>query len=163
MQLLRGWLHCADLEDWVAVARQALGVFIANVAYNFIAIADDVVRAVALRAAATLAAVGVSPALLVAVEEVAAAVLVAAAREALKVVVARVAHHLHAVQADLRVHAVVVRAAVRCRDAVLVALAEYLLGDCGRSRSKISTRAPNSVLHDLAALLSQIISEMILS
>ena len=120
-------------------------------------------RTVAFRTAATFAAVGIRPALLVAVEEVTAAVLEAAAGEALEVVVARVAHHFHAVQADLRVHAVVVRAAVRRRDAVLIALAEYLVGDCGRPRPEISTRAPNRILHHLAALLSQILHEMIRS
>ena len=136
-------------------------MFVANVANYFITITDNVMRAVTLRAAATFAAVGIRPALLVAVEEVAASVLEAATREALKVVVARITHHFHAVQTDLRVHAVVVRAAVRRRDAVLIALAEYLLGDCGCTSPKISTRAPNRILHYLAALLSQIFDEMI--
>ena len=78
---------------------------------NLVALAHDLVRAVALGAALGVLAVAVDVALLVALEEVGALVGRAAAGKTLEVVVAVVRVQLLAVQAHRRVHARVSRAA----------------------------------------------------
>ena len=96
----------------VTIASQALLIVITVVTSDFVAGADDVVRAIPLRAATCLFAVCVASARLVTLEKVGAFILVAAARVALEVIIAGITSNFLAVQALGRMNTRVVRAAV---------------------------------------------------
>ena len=72
---------------WITESCQALRILITAVADDFVASADDIMGAVALRATPTLPTVSIGGARLITVEEVSARISSAASRIALKVVI----------------------------------------------------------------------------
>lgn len=98
-------LISALLRRFVTVTSQAFFIAIARVIDNLVAIAYNIVCAIALRAATTIVTVGIFATSLVALQEVGACICVAAARVALEVVVAGILSDFLAVQALRWMHA----------------------------------------------------------
>ena len=98
----------------------ALGVAVAGVAEDLVALTHDVVRAVLLRAALRRVAVRVRSARLVARQEVHALRGRTTARQALEVIITCVAVKLLAVQTHTRVRTRISTAAKCCVDALLI-------------------------------------------